>query len=350
MKKKIFLFVFISLLFVSSVYAKEYNNKRLILDDKVVVDSDLDNSSLIMGNNVELSSKVDGLGIILGNEVMFNAVSDYFITFGNNITFDGKVRDGLIFGNKVIFNESSTIGRDVIIFASSVNISGSINRNIEIYANDVTIKDVQISGNLKIRASTIDIERNADIIGELSYNDNAKVNISDVASIGSKKTYVVEKEKKNELVEKIKTKLVSFVNILVIFAILLYLFPNLFSKLDKSRNNIVKNIGVGLVTLIIIPIIILIFIFTLFGISLAILLACLYAILIYLSTIVTGYILGCFIWDKLIKIDKRLYLVGVIGIFILYILKLIPYISNLVTVISVVIGVGSIISLYHRKK
>ena len=37
------------------------------------------------------------------------------------------VRDGVIFGNKVIVNEGSTVSRDIIIFANSASISGSIN-------------------------------------------------------------------------------------------------------------------------------------------------------------------------------------------------------------------------------
>ena len=187
--KKILFGLFLCFITICSVNAKNYDNPSFIFDEKVNVDEDINNSSLILGNSVDLSSKLDGVGIILGNDVSLNSVSDYVAVFGNNVTFGGKARDAIILANKVTLNESSTIGRDLYVFASTVSISGSINRNIEIHASDVNIKDAQISGNVKINASSIDIEGNAAIIGELSYSDEADISVSDVASIGSKNTF-----------------------------------------------------------------------------------------------------------------------------------------------------------------
>lgn len=348
--KKLILICLFCIIFIGGVSAKTIKNKNLIFDEKININEDIDRSSVMFGNNIDLSSKLDGVGIIFGNDITLNLTSDYVATFGNNITFDGKVRDAIIFGNKVVLNESSTIGRDIYIFASSVSISGSINRNIEIYANDVNIKDAQISGNVKINASNIDIERNAAIIGELSYNDNAIVDIDEVASIGSKSTYKVETNKKNEFIEKIKTSFISLINMVLVFAILLYLVPKTFIKLDNKKKDFVKALGVGLVFLITALIAIVILAFTVFGLSLALLLGILYIVLIYLSTIATGYVLGCFIWGKFIKIEKKPYLIGLMGILIIYILKLIPYISIFITILTVVIGIGYILSLYSRKK
>ena len=65
---------------------------------------------------------------------------------------------------------------------------------------------------------------------------------------------------------------------------------------------------------------------------------------------ITGYIIGSLIWDKLIKKENKIYLSGIIGIVLLYLLKIIPYIGIIITFISVMIGVGTIISLYNRKK
>ena len=348
--KKILLICLLCFLFIGGVYAKDYSNSNLIIDEKVISDEDINNSAIIFGNSVDLASKLDGVGLIFGNDISLNLTSDYIATFGNNITFNGKTRDAIIFGNKVTLNEGATIGRDIYIFASSVSISGSINRNITIYASDVSIKDAQISGNVKIRANDIDIERNAAIIGELSYNDDANVNISDVASIGSKQTYKVEKEEKNEFLEKLKSSFISFINVLLVFAILLFLVPTIFKKLDNNKTDIIKSLGIGFAFLISALIAVIILIFTVFGLSLALLLIVAYIVLIYLSTIATGYMLGNFVWEKITKVDKKPYLIGIIGILIIYILKLIPYVSILITILSVVIGIGSILSLYKRKK
>ena len=134
------------------------------------------------------------------------------------------------------------------------------------------------------------------------------------------------------------------VNILVVFALLAFFSPKLFNKIDDKKKDIIKNIGLGFIFLLLLPIIILLLIITVFGLSLGIILIAIYLLLVYLANMITGYIIGSFIWDKLIKKEKRIYLTGVIGILILFLLKLILIIGIIVTIISTMIGIGTIIS------
>lgn len=350
MRKKLIFLLIICLIFVSKVDAKEYEDTKLILDDNVVIDTDIDNSSLIMGNSVEIDNKINGVGIVLGYDVLLNSNMEHLATIGNSVTFNGKVTDAVILANKVVLNESSTVGRDITIFANSVNISGSFNRNITVHAKDVTIKDAQIAGNVKINAEKINIETNAAIIGHLNHNNDAEIKISDIASIGAIDTFVNDKKDADNFSDKIKSQVIGMINILVIFALLATFAPKLFTKFDEKRKDIIKNIGIGFIFLIILPLIMLMLIITVFGLSLGIILIALYVLLVYLSNMVTGYIIGSFIWDKLVKKEKRTYLVGVLGIIILYILKIVPYVNIVITFVSIMIGVGTIISLYNRKK
>ena len=349
MKKIIFLLVSL-MLFIPHINAKEYKNEQLIIDDDIIIDKDINSSSLIIGSSIEVDNKIAGSGIILGNNINLNSNIDYLFTLGTNITYSGSTTDALLIGSKIVLNESSNISRDITILAKDAEISGSINRNITIYATNVTIKDAQIAGNVKIEAQNIKLEANAAIIGELLYNDDAKITISDVASIGNTKTYTSSKHHPETFLDKAKACAIGMVNILVIFALLAFFSPKLFNKIDDKKKDIIKNIGLGFIFLLLLPIIILLLIITVFGLSLGIILIAIYLLLVYLANMITGYIIGSFIWDKLIKKEKRIYLTGVIGILILYLLKLIPIIGIIVTIISTMIGVGTIISLYNRKK
>lgn len=350
MKKKLFIFAILCMLFTSNVSANEYEDESFISDNDIAINTDINSSSLIMGENINVNSKIDGVGIIFGNNISMNSNIDYFATFGNNITFNGIVKDGIIFGNKVVLNESSSVSRDIIIFASDVSISGAINRNITVYASHVSIKDAQIAGNVKINSDTIDVEGNAAIIGHLSYNEEAEIKISDVASIGSTDTFVTVNDDENPFLNNLKSKAISMVNMLVIFALLLYFAPKLFKKISEKKKDIVKSIGFGFIFLLLVPIITLMLIVTVFGLSLSIVLIAIYLLLLYLSTMVTGYLIGDAIWEKFIKVEKRPYLIGIIGIVLIYILKLIPVVGLIISFISILIGIGTIISLYNRKK
>jgi len=349
--KKIAIFIVFSLLFITNVSASDYENEMFINDENITINSDINSSSLIIGDNIDVNNKIEGVGILFGNNVVLDSSVDYFATIGSNVTFNGIVKDGLILGDTIILNESSSVGRDITIFADTVSISGSISRNVRIYAKDVTIKDAQIAGNVKINyADNIKVEANAHIIGELSYNEDAITSISNVASIGNTTTYIVEVDDVNAFLEIIKNKAISLINVLVVFALSLYFAPKLFSKIELKKKDIIKNIGLGFIFLLLVPIITLMLIITVFGLSLGIILIALYLLLLYFSTIVTGYLVGNLIWDRFIKKEKLPYLIGVMGIVLLYIFKVIPILGTLVSFISILIGVGTIISLCNRKR
>ena len=348
--KKIAIFIVFSLLFITNVKADDYENEMFIYEDNVPINSDITSASLIIGENIDVNSKIEGVGLLFGNNVVLDSSIDYFATVGSNITFNGIVKDGLILGDSVVLNESSSVGRDITIFANSVSISGSISRNVRIYAKEVSIKDAQIAGNVSISADNINVDSNAQIIGELSYNEDAIIDISNVASIGNTTTFVREINDTNSFVETLKNKAISMINILVVFALSLYFAPKLFSKIELKKKDIIKNIGIGFIFLLLVPLITLMLIVTVFGLSLGIILIALYLLLIYFSTIVTGYLVGNLIWDKFIKKEKLPYLMGVMGIIIIYIFKIIPIVGTLVSFISILIGVGTIISLCNRKR
>ena len=67
-----------------------------------------------------------------------------------------------------------------------------------------------------------------------------------------------------------------------------------------------------------------------------------YGVAIYLSTIFTAYLLGYKIWQKVFNKDMNMLLIGLIGLFVLLILNLIPGINYLVAIITIVIGLGLI--------
>lgn len=350
MIKKFIILVLTSFMFIGQVYAEEIKDDRIIYDDSVSINNEITSSSVILGNDIVVSNKIDGVGLVLGGNVTFNSSMDYFATFGENVTFNGIVKDGIIFGSNVVLNESSSVSRDITLFASSASISGAINRNVVVYAEKVFIKDAQIAGNVKIVAKEIDIDDNASISGKLSYNEEANINISDVAHIGSKESFVTNKAKKEVIYENIKNKAISLVNVLVVFALLLYFFPKLFVKLENNKIKLLKVFGLGILSLILVPIIILLLVLTVFGLSLGIILIAIYLILLYLSSIITGYLIGNFIWQKFIKIERRPYLIGIMGILILYILKVIPIVGTIISILSIIFGLGIVISMYHRKK
>lgn len=364
MKKKILFSILLALSALNIIYADENDNIDLTStlntnyeekfnsesDDNITFDKNILGSNVIFGDKVEASGEVKGINLIFGNNVISKNTNDYGFVFGNNVTISGNTNnDGAIFGNNVTIDDTTTIGRDVAIFANTVTISGHFGRNVEVYASNVNIKGATISGNITIHSDTITIDDKTTIKGTLKYPSNIDENnltIEKGSQISSTKTYeVVEEEVSTSTI--IWEKLTSLIGLLIIFSALYFLVPSLYNKQDRD---ILKSFGYGVITLLLVPIAILLLLISIFGVFLGLLLLALYILIICTSTILVGPLLGEMIYNKIQKNNQNKYLVGLLGITILYILKQIPILGGVVTFITISIAFGLILSLLKRNK
>ena len=106
----------------------------------------------------------------------------------------------------------------------------------------------------------------------------------------------------------------------------------------------------GLVAFILVPLIAIILCLTMIGIPLGIILGILYGIALYLTTIFTAYLVGYKIWQKVFNKEAHILLFGLVGLFVLLILELIPGVRIAVSIISVLVGLGLILELFKNNK
>ena len=347
MKYTKFILTMLLVLFVglNSVTALEENPKT-VFDENVLVDYDIVGSSVIGGYNVTITNKIDGAAFIFGNSIVLNSNIEYALVSGQDITINGKIKDVLVVGNQIILNESSNIERDIIIYGNNIEISGLINRNVVINGENVKIDSVQIVGDIKINATNITITENSAILGTLSYNDDAILTKAESAAIGNINTF--KNQQKNTFIDQFKGHAINLIAIIVIFAVLLLVFPNLFNKIKLKDKNYLKTLGSGFILIIIVPIVSIILIFTKLGLPIGIISLMLYIIGLYISFILFGFLLGKYLINKILKIKCTPYLTGIIGITVLYILHSLPYIGGVITFISIMYGLGIFIDLYLK--
>lgn len=351
MKKNLSLVIFISLVFNVRVNALEINDFNYKIDNEVNTSDTINGSSLILGNNVTNTNEVNGVDINLGNNINYKSKSDYALILGNNVNIFGNIKnDGLIFGNLVTFDSNFNIDRDLFIFGNSVNLNGKFNRNVTIYASEVIINDTNVSGNINIYASKIDVKNGASI-NKLSYNEDAVINIE---SENIKETALLEKlVKEITFKEKFINFMIDYGGMLVMFLAISLIFPALFKNIEKKNasidfKSIFSTIGYGALGLFIIPIIVIFISSFIFGVPLALLLITLYIIIICLSYIFSGYLLGYLLWNKFIKKDANQLLIGLLGISLVYIITIIPIIGSLFGLIFTLVGIGIIFKLIKR--
>ena len=86
------------------------------------------------------------------------------------------------------------------------------------------------------------------------------------------------------------------------------------------------------------------------GISVGLIMLVLYFVMMYMTTIVSGYVLGNVISTKLIKKETNTYIQGLLGILALTILSFIPYFGSLINIITILFGFGVIIKMLKNRE
>lgn len=338
MKKKIFLLLILVLsLVMVPVGAKSKDN--FAVDDNLKLDKSIGATTFAAGNTVNVNSEIDGAAFIAGNNVSISSSQDFLFTAGNSITLSGvNAKDAFVAGSNINIQSSNI--RDLYAAAETIRIDSNISRNAYLGGTNVTINSI-INGDVEVSAENIVIGKEAEITGTLNYPENAKITIEETAKVAQKTTYKVDTSTSEKTFRsKLLDRLYAFISMLLIGIILMALNKKAFAKIAKIKKDVstfAKNVGIGFVFLVVIPIAAIILLFTVVGVPISIISLLLYGIMIYLSVIPTAYYLGnAFLKDK-IKNEFGLFVVSLLTI---YILRMIPGIGGLVTFISLCFGLG----------
>lgn len=323
-------------------------------DYTITVNDKMEGSGFVAGNVVTINNEVDGILFTAGNLVNVTTKSDYLFAAGSAVSVsDATFKDGFVAGSEVKLNNVQ-IARDLYAAGSNITVTGTVGRNLFVSGDNVVI-DGAINGDVYVDATTLIINSNSVITGKITYNDDAETTISKDAVIGSKTTYKnpsrdVSIDAKSltttVIVNKLLNTLTNLLNILVVGLLMVLLIPRLFEKLSEiEANRLLPSFAWGLLILVAAPVIALIALFTFVGISAGILIGVLYGVLIYLSTIFSTYVITKLIFKKV----KNPYLILLIGLPIVYIIKLVPFLGGLLSFALLCLGLGLLTNIIKRK-
>lgn len=354
-KYGIVLAVFVCFMFMPAVSAKEINHFVSKVDNDVFLEHNYNSSVAAAGQSIETTGTVKGALATAGNNIKFKGTSDYAFIAGNDININGTINnDGFIAGNIITFESDAVIKRDTVIAGNDVELSGSFSRNVSVYASKVSVKGANIKGNLKIYSENITVDSASIINGTLYYPEDSKYRVNEGAQIGNaEKTPAIQTEDEENYFATLSAKIWSFLGLALIFAAISLFFPGIFDKINEKYEKFEVSEAVevftkGLVVLILVPVVALLLCLTMIGIPLGIILLIVYGLSIYLSTIFTSYLIGYKVWQKVFNKEAHVLFFGLIGLFILLILELIPGVRTLVSIICVLVGLGMIFDVLRK--
>ena len=349
--KELLIMLAIMLFVPVAVFAED---KYFNVGDAIKEVGPLSHSYFSAGNTLNNEMAVDGILFSAGNNITVDCQSEYGMIAGNTITVNGKIlKDLFIAGNQVTINSSAEIGRDIFGAASNLVINSNINGNAFLGGESVTLNCNSIKGDVSVSAGTITLAEGLKIEGTFKYNEDANIaNLDKISAVKIEKVAAEDIQTQKSLGDVAKSTLFGIASLIIVAYVLNWLSPKLF-KYGEDRisfKEIAKFAGIGLISLICIPVISILLMVTIIGLPLGIIALVCYAILVYLSGAFTAKLIGSLVMGLFKSVKSNVYLDLAIGIVLLRLICLIPTVGSIIGFLSVLYGLGYVVLGIKNKK
>lgn len=374
MDKKLIFFIalslFLFLLVTGLSFATEFKSGRnIFVRQTKTIEDDL----ILAANNVRIGGVVQGDVIFGSRSIVHNGkitgslngacqnvrilgeVGGSVRAFCQNNNIEGTIGRNLInFSQTLNIRPSGKINGDVTSFCAEMTIDGEVGRNVKCGAGTVIISGT-IQGDVDLEADEISIMPTAKILGNFKYKSREEARVEQGAQISGETewTEIEPKEKKKKVFLTATTKMVIRILLLlaaIVTGLILLLISKNFVKGAKRAvtESFLKSLGLGFICMICIPIAGVILLVTVIGIPIAIISLFVYLILFYIAKIFVGIAFG----EKILSGFKKgkeapLGWSLIVGLIIISILTSIPYLGWIVYLAVVFVGFGA--ALLARK-
>lgn len=347
---------------VSIKKGNDIQDDLYIAGNNISVDSIIFGDLVTAGGNVIISENVsEDITAVGGTITILGNSSGDVRVLGGNILINGDVADDLIvIGGSVTVSPDVSIGGDLIVTGGQASIDGNVVGNVKITGGTATIGG-HINGNVKASVDeSLTINKGAIIDGNLEYGAKKSdaLKIEDGAVVTGqtifKEISTAKKEgAKNFIMATIGIAIIlKLITLIIVALVLTWLFKNFSNSVIKEAiKNPLQMLGKGFVTLVIVPIASILLMVTLFGAPLGIAALLFYGVLVILSCVYAGVLVGVWANQKINKSDHSAItwknVIG--GIVLLLIVKAIPFIGWIIGLSVFLVVLGAITNIAQKK-
>jgi cytoskeletal protein CcmA (bactofilin family) len=318
----------------------------------VDVSGDLERDLVAAGGTINIRQLVKGDVIIAGGSVNVSGrVGDDVRAAGGTITIGGPVGGEVVaVGGTVTLTPEARVDGRTWLSGGRVVMAGRIGRELKVAAAEVSVTG-DVEGDMQIAARTIEILSTARIKGDLVYTSEKPARIDPGAQIRGRVTYtksgLTQRARRIGLIVIALVRIALLVGVIVCGVALLLLFPGFAIPAARTiRSDPWKSLGLGFLVLIGTPIVGIVLVMTIIGIPVGLALGAFYMVALLLGYLTAAVFLG----------DQGARLVGrgpelptgprvlslVLSLVALALVRLIPVLGGIVTLLAVVTGLGAV--------
>jgi len=326
----------------------------------VVITAPVAGDLTAIGGSVVAASPVAGDEMLLAGSISSRApVSGDFRALGGNISVEESIKGDLVaLGFSVV--DSGRAGGSVFIAAWNATLTAGAGGPVTIYGNNVSLAG-DFAGDVTIVASGhIGIAENTTIHGSLSYEAPEKAVLPASAIVEGGVTY----KNVSYLPDAGTSRILSFVSVglfllvrilgaLILAGLLAGLFPKLTQAVvarayeARVRNALLTTL-LGFAAVVATPILFVFLMLTFVGIGLAFLLLIVYALVLLLSFMYAGILLGGIYARRYAGREVMLWRDGVLGMLVISVISFIPIVGVPLVFLTTLFATGALLLIFFN--
>ncbi len=329
----------------------------------VQIDGTINGDAFLGGAIVTVNGHIGGDLFIFGGKVNVNGPVDNSIRIlGGDVTVNGPVGRNvlLLCGNCTVTNKTAMNGSLLVAGVNLDESAGQIGRGFRFFGNRLYLNSGIANEAYVVADQEFLLGPNASISGSLKYTGNNEAVLEPGATVAG--SIVYQKTSPGESTPRFfgaRTFLSSFrrlkplmdlfgfiVSAIVGF-ILLGLFPKGFEKVAQAiENRPYASFGWGIIIALMLPLIIVLFALTIVGIPVSLILL----LVGYLAWLAAQYLIAFFIGRKIMlpRFGERRGWALFLGLFLIYLVGLIPVVGSVVKLVLTFFAMGAIVLAYRQ--
>ena len=338
---------------VSVPSSQVVNGDYFAFGDSVEISGTINGDLYASGGQVVIDGRVNGDVLVAGGRVRLSGtVSQDVRAAGGQVTITGNVGRNLTVAGGNVENDSPALVRGGLVAAGgSVDLSAPVEGPAKVAAGTLIVRN-RIGADLDAAVRTLRLASKADVQGNVNYWSGREAAVSEGARIGGKIVRNVSPERPRFFPAAFFAWAVfvsiNFFSTLILGLLSIRFFPRFHQSVVLTlADRTWASLGIGFIAAVVLPVACALLFATVAGIPLGLVLLAASFILLYWSRIYAIARIGEAILARLRPASSRTW-AFVLGLFVYYILAIIPFVGWLVVPLVVLFGLGA--ELIARKQ
>jgi cytoskeletal protein CcmA (bactofilin family) len=301
------------------------------------------------------SVKIPTTGTVTGDLYAAASAVDIDGTVGDSariaaaqVVISGKFQgDLLLFGADLLLTKEAHIAGDLHCYAGKIIMEGTVDGEFHAAGGEVTLNG-KVAQDANIKCDALHVSEEARVGGDLDYVAREPVDLEGKGIVAGTVDY--KEQKKNEEHDAVVSGwgifkwLLFLVAATVIGLLALRIFREPFRAITGAvSGDMLRSAGVGFITVIVLPVAAAIACVLIITIPLVLIVILLYFVVLYLAKLPVAVWMGQRILGLLGRSDPSPYLSMFLGLVILHLLFVLPWVGWLFRLLCIFIGFGAIV-------